>query len=459
MKNLLLTILWIGSWAGQLPGLHAQGSSGFKLSLEEWPMPDAPGVQSFALGRHNGYWLVLGGRRDGLHRPQPFAAFDPVGHNVELFVLDPEAKQVWKQGLEGFPVPLLEQLQSTNMQFLQRDSTLYLIGGYAYSSSKEDFTTFPLLTAVDVPACIRAMMAGQAAAPHFRFLEDERMRVTGGQLGLLDGEFFLVGGQDFEGVYNPIGPDNGPGFFQAYTNAIRRFRIDDNGTQLSIRDYAATVDSLLLHRRDYNMVEQLFPGGQQGFTLFSGVFQYNENIPWLNLVDVTGNGYREVPVFEQLYSHYHSAKMPIYDSQTGRMHTVFFGGMARYYPLPTGGLMDDLNVPFVKTISRVTRFPNDSLVEYDTGLRMPGFLGATAEFIHAMGNPYLGSEILDLAGLPLGRHFVGYIYGGLECQEENIFFSSTGVESWASNKIFKVYLEKLEIYSAKVLQLEIYSKF
>ena len=58
-----------------------------------------------------------------------------------------------------------------------------------------------------------------------------------------------------------------------------------------------------------------------------------------------------------------------------------------------------------------------------------------------MGNPYLGSEILDLAGLPLGRHFVGYIYGGLECQEENIFFSSTGVESWASNKIFKVYLE------------------
>ena len=89
------------------------------------------------------------------------------------------------------------------------------------------------------------------------------MAVTGGYLGLLNDEFYLVGGQRFMGRYNPMGPDFGPGFIQEYTNAIRRFRIADDGTErYAITDYEETVDTAELHRRDYNLVPQIFPNGE-----------------------------------------------------------------------------------------------------------------------------------------------------------------------------------------------------
>ena len=60
--------------------------------------------------------------------------------------------------------------------------------------------------------------------------------------------------------------------FKKYTNEIRTFKINDNGTDLIIYDYTATNDPDNLHRRDYNMSPQIFPNGELGFTAFSGVF-------------------------------------------------------------------------------------------------------------------------------------------------------------------------------------------
>ena len=48
------------------------------------------------------------------------------------------------------PKKLSEQLQSTNMQFIQHGKTLYLIGGYGYSESEGDHVTHNKLIAAKV---------------------------------------------------------------------------------------------------------------------------------------------------------------------------------------------------------------------------------------------------------------------------------------------------------------------
>jgi hypothetical protein len=243
---------------------------------------------------------LIGGRTDGLHRRQPFAAFLAADNNTTAYVVNPATAEVWSASLSSLPTAVFEQLQCTNMEFEMRGNTLYIIGGYGFSPTANDHITHSKLTAIDMPGAIAAIKTGGALTPHFRQIDDVRMAVTGGYLGLLNDEFYLVGGQRFIGRYNPQGPDFGPGFIQEYTNAIRRFRISDDGASMSITDFAETVDTVNLHRRDYNLVPQIFPGGSQGFTAFTGVFQYVADIPWLNTVDIGPEGYTVVPGFEQL---------------------------------------------------------------------------------------------------------------------------------------------------------------
>ncbi|MCC7502872.1 MAG: T9SS type A sorting domain-containing protein [Flavobacteriales bacterium] len=406
--------------------------------LQEITLPGMPGLQSFAWGQHQGQWFLVGGRTDGLHRRQPPFAFLAADNNTNVYVVDPATQQVWSASLNTLPTNLKEQLQSTNMEFEQRDSTLYCAGGYGYSSTAADHITYPYLTAIDLPGAMDAIRTGQSIVPYFRQLNDARMEVTGGQMRLLHDRFHLVGGQRFIGRYNPMGPDFGPGFIQEYTNAIRRFDINDNGVDLVIADYAEEVDTVNLHRRDYNMLPQIKPDGSEGLTVFSGVFQYGQDLPWLNTVDISDSGYTVVPAFEQLLNQYHTAHAALYDSTANIMHSLFFGGIGRYY-FNGGTLMDDQNVPFVNTISLVSRDGNGSLEEAAIG-EMPALLGASGEFIPLPGTPQHTKDIIRLDELAGDTVLIGHVVGGIESSAQNIFFVNTGVQSDATMRIFQVHL-------------------
>ncbi|MCB0795287.1 MAG: hypothetical protein KDB88_11175 [Flavobacteriales bacterium] len=422
---------------GQL--LSAQSVGDRTLVVEEMVIPGMPGVQSFAWGQHNGEWLMIGGRTDGLHRFQPPFSFLASDNNVTAYVVDPLNAQVWSASLSGLPTSMFEQLQSTNMPFAQRDSMLYVVGGYGYSASANDHITHPYLCAIHVPGMINAIKNGQSIIPHVRQVMDPFLQVTGGQLGLMDDQFFLVGGQRFMGRYNPMGPNQGPGFEQQYTNAIRRFTIDDNGVDLIIADTSSTIDTLELHRRDYNMLPQIFPDGAPGFTVFSGVFQYAQDLPWLNTVDVTDSGYVVVPGFEQLLNQYHTAHLPVWDSTANIMRSIFFGGISRYFYDQQGVLWDDQDVPFVNTISMVERDGSGVLQEVALD-QMPALLGSGAEFIPSSGVPMHPMGILRQHALSGDTVLAGYIVGGIESTAPNIFFSNNGTQSDATGRIFKVLL-------------------
>lgn len=413
----------------------------FSVHLEPMNISGLGGLQSYAVGQHAGKWLILGGRLDGLHRRQPFAAFDIAGHNNQIIVVDPIAQKKWSAPLSSLAAGLQEQLSATNMQFYQEGDYLYCIGGYGYSNTAADHITYPNLSAVKISSTIDAVINETAFASNFRQITDTVFAVTGGYLNKIYDTYYLTGGQKFNGRYNPQGPTHGPGFSQEYTNAIRKFKVYDNGVTISITHLSGYTDATNLHRRDYNVVPQIMPNGQEGLTAFSGVFQADADLPFLNCVNIDSSGYSVNNNFSQYYNHYHCAHFPAYSAINKEMHTVFFGGIAQYYD-NLGTLAQDNNVPFVKTIARVTRDASGKMAEYKLPIEMPSLLGSGSEFMPTENLPQFDNGVLKLDDLSSDTTLIGYIYGGISSTAPNIFFTNTGTQSSASSQIFKVYLVK-----------------
>ena len=356
-------------------------------------------------------------------------------------MIDPVGLQKWTASLTLLPASVQEQLQSTNMQFHQNGRYLYLLGGYGYSATEGKHTTFPFLMAIDVPKVIEAIINKKDFSSYIRQISDPQFQVTGGRLDQINDVYYLVGGQKFIGRYNPMGPDHGPGFIQEYTNQIRKFSIADNGTTIRINHLPGFTDAENLHRRDYNVLPQILPTGEEGLTAFSSVFQQHEDLPFLNAVTINSKGYVVNNNFQQYYNHYHCANIPLYSASKNEMHSLFFGGIAQYYDSAGIRIQDD-NVPFVKTIARVTRDANGNMTETKLSVEMPALLGAGSEFIPVETLPRYKNAVLKLDELPNSPTVIGYIYGGISSTAANILWFNNGTQSAASSQIFKVTLTK-----------------
>ncbi len=453
-------VLWVLLLLSAITGL---AQSPFQISLEPIEIKEMPGLQSFAWGQADGKWLLIGGRVDGLHRRQPFVAMDSAGHHYRLVVVDPTQQKTWSSPLSSLSTGIREQLSSTNLEFLQQGNYLYIFGGYGYSPSSGDHQTYPNMTAVDVPAAIQAIVNQEPdLSPHFRQIQDPQFAVTGGQIERMEEDYFLVGGQNFKGRYNPMSPDHGPGFVQKYNHTAIRFQLQDDGKNILIRHLPSVTDSLMLHRRDYNMLPQIFPNGQAGLTAFSGVFQYTADIPWLHCLDIQKDGMRQTPGFLQYYNHYHCARIPLFDASTKEMHNLFFGGIAAYYD-SLGVLTHNRDVPFVKTISRVTRTSDGKMQEFKLPVEMPDYLGASAEFIPMAELPKYENGVLKLDELSGKSVLLGHIVGGIDSQDDNIFWVNEGEHSKATSQVWKVYLRRnpnaapdiLNTHSVSPMQLQV----
>ncbi|MBK7124156.1 MAG: hypothetical protein IPH68_16070 [Chitinophagaceae bacterium] len=72
----------------------------FDLRLDVMEINGLPALQSYAYATWQGKWLLVGGRKDGLHRRQPWATFDEDGQNKFIYVVDPvknrSGKVHWK---------------------------------------------------------------------------------------------------------------------------------------------------------------------------------------------------------------------------------------------------------------------------------------------------------------------------------------------------------------------------
>lgn len=411
----------------------------FTVEIEEPVVQGFPALHSGAWAHHQGKWVFIGGRTNGLHGFLPPLGFPFNGVNDQVFVVNPSNWQMDSVGVDSLPLDIREAVETSNLQFYQDGSMLYIVGGYGWKSSEQDFRTFSTLTAVDLDCLIPAVENNQSIVSCFRQIEDSSLTICGAHLGKIDSIYHLVWGHLFDGRYDR---EDTTGFFhQEYSYEIRKFRINDDGQNLSLSWLNPERDSIHFRRRDYNLVPHIFPNGDLGYMGFSGVFLEGLNLPHINPISVQSGGHQLLSSFDQDLAHYHSAVMPVYDSTNNYFHTFFFGGMAQYYlDSATQILKEDSLVPFVNTISQVSQDPNGVLSEQALSIRMPGLLGTNAHFIADAGVPTFEDAVIDL-GRVQGRSRVGYIVGGIESPDINISDSDPSL-SWANARVFEVYLNK-----------------
>lgn len=412
----------------------------FQLEVEPVAFENFPALHSFVHGTDSeNNWIIIGGRKDGLHKRRPFESFDPAFNNLSIYKIDIEEQIIWEASIQGLDPALVDQLQSSNMEYYQVGRRLILMGGYGYSQISQGFVTYPSFVLVDLELLSEAIENGEPIASAFTRADDNRAAVTGGQLQYIDNRFYLVGGHTFNGAYNPHGPDHGPGFSQEYTNEIRIFDINFDASPPSITNYEAIFDETNLHRRDFNLMPQIFEDEELGLTAFSGVFQHNVDLPFLNIVDIKGNQYTVNNDFSQLLNQYHTARISLYSHSENKNTSVFFGGIGQYYYDGQGQLVNDTDVPFVKTVSVVERNANGELNEYRMPFEMPGYLGAAAEFITNNDADFYQNIIFDQDAMgENNRTLLGYIIGGIESTQPNVFFQNEEL-SRASDQVFAVY--------------------
>lgn len=443
MKKISLSLLVL-ALAMISSSVNSQNGFNYALRLNQVEVDGLPGLHSYAYAQHDGKWLLIGGRRDGLHARQPFNAFPENFNNLDIFVVDVKNNGLWTGTLNDLNVGIKEQLQSTNLNFYQTADTLYIIGGYSYTASVEDHITHPKMTSLIVSEVIDAIIGDEPIAPFFQQIEDDVFANTGGQMGKIGDYFYLIGGHRFDGRYNPMG---NPTYVQTYKTGIQKFKITNTSNDLSFSDYTFTEDPVHLRRRDYNLLPQVFPDGSEGYTISAGVFQINANLPFLYPVDITENDYTPITGFNQYLSHYHGAKTAIYDAQANEMHNLFYGGMSQYY-YDNGNLIQDDEVPFVNTISRVTRDSNGNLQEFQMPVDMPGLKGAGSEFIPNLDAPYSSKKVLTINDVTEDSVLIGYIFGGIETQLRNPFSNNQTDQTSADASIFEVWLKEDESLSS-----------
>jgi hypothetical protein len=98
-------------------------------------------------------------------------------------------------------------------------------------------------------------------------------------------------------------------------------------------------------------------------------------------------------------------------------------------------------VPFTKTISIIIR-KGDATEEIILPIKMPGYMGAAAEFIFSPSVKMYKENIADGDAIGNEEVLIGYIVGGINSSARNIFWDNTGKESKANNQIIGVYLKR-----------------
>jgi len=456
----LLSLPWFAGHAyaanqtASVTPLEPAGGLPYRMTLRKYDFGAAtelPTLHSYAAAEHDGKWILVGGRTNGLHgfESSPTTNFPVAFQNRDIWVIDPVNKQSWRRSLEdtsaGLTANEFDSITSTNHQFYSRDSRLYMTGGYG-ARSTGGFGTFDTLTAIDLPGIVDWVVNGTGmAADHIRQNTGSNFQVTGGAMYEIDGRTHLVFGHNFEGGYRP-------GKVGVYTNQVRSFDIIDDGTTLSIQNESSTTPQDAYRRRDLNVFPVLRPDGsggqEEGLVVLSGVFTESFGA-WTVPVEIDATGQPSMAdpnapeTFKQGFNGYHSAKLGLYSELTGSMNEVLFGGISlQTLDETTGQVVTDNAFPFVNDITSVVIDAQGTYRQYHLG-NFPELFdldnnrlryGANAEFFLAEGIDTYENGVIKLDSLTDGD-VLGYVFGGIVTNGPH---TREGADSSGSNTIFEV---------------------
>jgi hypothetical protein len=415
------------------PLLHAQTQVPFTVEIDPVVAGPLPGMHSFAFAQSGSKWLFVGGRTNGLHGFSTNNNFDVLYASDVITVIDTATWSWYSAPLGQLPTAVADPLRTTNMEYTRVGDYLYIVGGFGWDSTANGYRTFPKLTAIHVDNMINAVVAGTSIAPCIRQITDTNLRVCGGEMQYANGECFLFFGHNFYGRYSdpPI-----PTFTQIYSNQVRRFTLADDGTTVTVSNFSYQTDTNNFHRRDFNIGNVVYPDGSFGWSVYSGVFRKDFNLPypWPINYDPT-NGPQVDSSFTQKMNNYTCGLEPLYDSVRGTMYTILFGGESEYdYNPANGQLTIDSLVPFVADISVLVHDTFGNWAQVPLQLQMPELQGSNMKFIPVTSVPAYSNEVVKLRSLS-GRVLVGYLVGGIVSPTPNL-----PPTSWANDTVYRVFI-------------------
>jgi len=457
----------------------------FSVALQApFTFDGVPGLHSFAHARadvEGTKWLFVSGRKAGLHGfvsatlQKPASSFPPEEANDRIWVIDVEKKKVWSLALDSLPTmrPPLDpsidanQWRATNTLSCQVGDKLYIVGGYGFSPAAPPAVqnvTFGKLTVMQVSGVVKAVMEQKSIAPYVAQMSDGKLKLTGGELlpfpcSSSDADLCAVFGQIFDKPYTAEVSSTG-----TYSEHVARFRVVEQPA-LKIDDYKSYPSSFVFkptpleidgyswadftslvkpyNRRDLNVLPARSPTNVPRIGVYGGVFRPGRFEAWLEPIyveaAVTKKYEREGKTytyetfapgtdhkFQQLLSQYRCAAMPIYDTVSGQMVTVFFGGIANYrydaashqlikdpVKLGTGGRPIVDGVPFIQAVSSVVVDKDGKSAGSILPIAMPGFLGTEAKLLMDPSIPCYDNGVIRLDKIS-GPTNIGVIYGGIE---------------------------------------------
>ena len=432
----------------------------------EVPTPDGQGVISLLVGgRQPGAQTTKG----GLHTFEgaPNQNFPQNTFNHALLTLNPATGELHGFSLKQLPPELDAALSVTNAEFTFDPQTqlLYIAGGYGWKADGSDMATSDAFLSLNVPALIDEI---QKPTPDpakilaaIQVVHDPAYKVTGGALLNLNGQFFLVFGQVFDGQYRAFG---GSDFFQQYTESYRMFRLKP-GTLNRIGSVSTVYypqDQVQqaghpFHRRDGNIFEDVSPTGTPRITALGGVFRPGIIGAYVQPITINSDGSFQVNTgFSQKFSQYECPVLRFWSPSAQTVYRCLVGGIGHYWlhqsPIHAAAYQKvskekrNDGFPFVEDVS----FQVETSVgtsEYVAENPLPGerLLGASADFLELpslrTSGLALPNGVLNLDQFPQGKAvLIGYIYGGIEADNPLPLVPNTGTH--ASNEVMQVFLTK-----------------
>ena len=180
--------------------------------------------------------------------------------------------------------------------------------------------------------------------------------------------------------------------------------------------------------------------GKIRLMVYSGVFQYNVNRPFLNVALLDALQFEEIFDFDQKFAAYNCSRIGFYEVQKNRMHQLFLGGMAEYFRDSSGTLVQDTYVPFVRSLSCVTRNEKGGFEEFLLNDELPGYYGTNAEVFVRAEIPRYKEDIIDLDAIQEDTSFIGYVFGGIynPSPDRNPWLNNLAHTTSASNQLIRI---------------------
>jgi hypothetical protein len=198
--------------------------------------PTLEDMSGYAVGQYDDYLLIFGGTIKSKAAELQEEQFP----NLDILLIDfqRERASAYTNGqLDG---ALGEQMSATGLSYYQEGNTLFLLGGYGYSESQNQYITFPYITAIDLKATLEALLQGKNPVANFYQICDERLAIFDGTLDYNGEEFFLINGKSGY-MLRPFS-ENPEYVEQQLQNEARTFKLSGEGPDLELEGFQTWYD-------------------------------------------------------------------------------------------------------------------------------------------------------------------------------------------------------------------------